>query len=46
MQLIQANIYHIYREGNTVADSLANEVVDTQHTKEYHSFYELPAHFQ
>ncbi|WMV19697.1 hypothetical protein MTR67_013082 [Solanum verrucosum] len=43
MQLVQANIKHIYREGHTVADSLANEVVDTQDTKEYQSFYELPA---
>ncbi|KAH0669679.1 hypothetical protein KY289_024172 [Solanum tuberosum] len=43
LQLLQGNIIHIFREGNTVADALANEVIEEQNTKEYHYFQDLPA---
>lgn len=33
---IQAKIQHTFREGNTVADALANEVIDEQLSTEYH----------
>lgn len=41
-QSLQGNIIHIFREGNTVADALANEVIEAQNTKEYHCFQDLP----
>ncbi|WMV47500.1 hypothetical protein MTR67_040885 [Solanum verrucosum] len=43
---LDAKIIHIFREGNTVADSLANEVIETQDTKEYHIFQELPGNIR
>ncbi|KAK4716640.1 hypothetical protein R3W88_014978 [Solanum pinnatisectum] len=43
LQSLQGKITHILREGNIVADSLANEVIEAQNTKEYHSFKDLPA---
>ncbi|KAG5581127.1 hypothetical protein H5410_051754 [Solanum commersonii] len=39
---LQASLTHTFREGNCVADSLANEVVESQTTKEYNTFQELP----
>lgn len=33
---------HTFREGNIVADVLANEVIEAQIVRDYHSFYELP----
>ncbi|KAG5586392.1 hypothetical protein H5410_046826 [Solanum commersonii] len=38
---LDAKIIHIFREENTVADSLDNEVIEKQDTKEYHIFQEL-----
>ncbi|KAG5619506.1 hypothetical protein H5410_004724 [Solanum commersonii] len=43
LQSLQGKIIHIFREGNTVADTLANEVIEAQHTKVYLSFQDLPA---
>ncbi|WMV50754.1 hypothetical protein MTR67_044139 [Solanum verrucosum] len=40
---LQALLTHTFREGNCVADSLANEVVESQSTKEYNTFQELPS---
>ncbi|KAK4739460.1 hypothetical protein R3W88_003157 [Solanum pinnatisectum] len=40
---INASITHIFREGNCVADSLVNEVVESQETKCYYLFQELPS---
>ncbi|KAK4716387.1 hypothetical protein R3W88_014725 [Solanum pinnatisectum] len=34
LQSLQGNIIHIFREGNTVVDALANEVIEAQNTKE------------
>ena len=42
-QNFNANITHIFREGNNVADLLANEVVKTQQRKEYKNFADLPS---
>uniref|UniRef100_M1BF38 RNase H family protein n=1 Tax=Solanum tuberosum TaxID=4113 RepID=M1BF38_SOLTU len=46
LQQLDARIIHIFREGNTVADSLANEVIDTQYTTEYNNFQELPSNIR
>jgi len=43
IQSINASITHIFREGNCVADSLVNEVVESQETKCYYLFQELPS---
>ncbi|KAH0648235.1 hypothetical protein KY285_033483 [Solanum tuberosum] len=40
---LQASLTHTFREGNCVADALANEVVESQSTKEYNTFQELPS---
>ncbi|KAK4724055.1 hypothetical protein R3W88_026834 [Solanum pinnatisectum] len=37
LQSLQGNIIHIFREGNTVADALANEVIEAQNTKDIRS---------
>ncbi|XP_049388482.1 uncharacterized protein LOC125852843 [Solanum stenotomum] len=46
LQQLDARIIHNFREGNTVADSLANEVIDTQYTTEYNNFQELPSYIR
>ncbi|KAK6791949.1 hypothetical protein RDI58_000231 [Solanum bulbocastanum] len=43
LQQLNSQIIHIYREGNMVADALANEVMETQTIMEYHCFQELPS---
>uniref|UniRef100_A0A0V0H132 Putative ovule protein n=1 Tax=Solanum chacoense TaxID=4108 RepID=A0A0V0H132_SOLCH len=43
---MQGQVIHTFREGNTVADALANEVTDSQEKKEYHCFNELPANIR
>lgn len=40
---LQVQPTHIFREGNSVADALAGEVVESQNFKEYYSFLELPS---
>ncbi|KAH0646318.1 hypothetical protein KY284_034202 [Solanum tuberosum] len=40
---LQASLTHTFREGNCVADFLANEVVESQSIKEYNTFQELPS---
>lgn len=40
--LFQAGVFHTYREGNTVADALANAGVDKQHNNIYLAETELP----
>lgn len=40
---MQGQVIHIFREGNVVADALANEVIESQQTKVYNHFMELPA---
>lgn len=43
---MQGKLIHIFREGNTAADALANEVIDSQEKKEYHRFNQLPANIR
>jgi len=43
IQSINASIKDNFREGNFVADSLVNEVVESQETKYYQFFQELPS---
>lgn len=38
----QAQIQHTFQEENTVADALANEIIYSQISTDYHDFYELP----
>lgn len=40
---MQGQVIHIFREGNVVAAALANEVIESQQTKVYNHFMELPA---
>ncbi|KAM3217162.1 hypothetical protein P3L10_026605 [Capsicum annuum] len=42
IHLINATITHTFRKGNTVADSLANEVIESKAMYEYHCFQQLP----
>ncbi|KAG5579245.1 hypothetical protein H5410_049872 [Solanum commersonii] len=46
LQQLNANIIHIFREGNNVADLLANLVVESQQRKEYNNFEELPTNIR
>uniref|UniRef100_A0A0V0H336 Putative ovule protein n=1 Tax=Solanum chacoense TaxID=4108 RepID=A0A0V0H336_SOLCH len=39
---LNSQVKHKFREGNSVADVLANTVIEIQSTDEYHSFQELP----
>lgn len=40
---MQKKVIHIFREGNTLADALDNEVIDRQTVKEYNNFTDLSA---
>ncbi|WMV39050.1 hypothetical protein MTR67_032435 [Solanum verrucosum] len=42
MEKIRANIKHIFREGNSLADYLANIVIESQVEHHYSCFQELP----
>ncbi|WMV09900.1 hypothetical protein MTR67_003285 [Solanum verrucosum] len=42
MQLVSATITHIFREGNGLADSLANITMESQSEHQYLKFQELP----
>ncbi|KAK4731106.1 hypothetical protein R3W88_024094 [Solanum pinnatisectum] len=42
MKKIRAKITHIFREGNSLADSLANIVIESQAEHQYSCFQELP----
>ncbi|WMV25242.1 hypothetical protein MTR67_018627 [Solanum verrucosum] len=42
MEKIKAKITHIFREGNSLADSLANIAIESQAEHQYSSFQELP----
>lgn len=39
---MQGQITHIFIEGNVLVDALTNEVIESQQTKEYHRFIDLP----
>lgn len=41
VEYIKARITHIFREGKSVADYLANEVIETQLVMQYLSFQDL-----
>uniref|UniRef100_M1BLN1 RNase H family protein n=1 Tax=Solanum tuberosum TaxID=4113 RepID=M1BLN1_SOLTU len=43
---MQGQVIHTFREGNTVADALANEAIDSKEKKEYHNFNELPTNIR
>ncbi|PHU05416.1 hypothetical protein BC332_26238 [Capsicum chinense] len=42
LNIVQGQITYIFREGNVVADVLTKQVINNQHTEEYHMFTELP----
>lgn len=44
LQKCTHKITHIYRESNSVADGLANEAIDCQHSKLFHNLERLPKH--
>lgn len=46
MHALEGHITHIFREGNTVADALANDAVQLQHTMEFYGFMDLPNHIR
>lgn len=43
MNAVHGSIKHVFREGNQVADALANEVFEAQQTKIFSNFTDLPA---
>lgn len=43
-QMVQVQIQHIYREGNSLADCIANLAFDNTDRLVYNSFSELPNH--
>ncbi|KAG5615281.1 hypothetical protein H5410_015105 [Solanum commersonii] len=46
MQLLDACFVHTFKEDNTLADALANQVVESQGTEMYMDFQELPANMK
>lgn len=39
IQKLNVTATHTFREGNSVSDSLANEVIETEDMQQYHSFH-------
>lgn len=46
LHIVQRKVTHIFREGNTVVDALANEVIDLQETREFFCFMDLPTNIK
>lgn len=46
IQAVQGQITHIYREGNAVTYSLANDMVEVQQTKIFTHFVDLPTNIR
>lgn len=42
MSIIKAIITHIYREGNSLADYLANLTIETESIQKFNNFHQLP----
>lgn len=43
---MQGRVTHIFREGNTIADALASEVIQLKQTMEFYYFIDLPTNIR